>query len=129
MTDDIEDFEKLSNIISGFESISAAILSRDQKCQVIGLGKWANRDQWPLVWLKSVKMIKVFGIYISNSFREIISVNWKFRLQKFTKTIYSWSSRRLDTVQQRVEVIKIFALSRVLCGFHLTYKKRSSGKV
>ena len=39
--------------------------------------------------------------------------NWDFRFKKFSDVIYSWSGRILDTLQQRVEVIRLFALSRV----------------
>ena len=40
-------------------------------------------------------------------------MNWDYRFKKFSDAIHSWSSRILDTLQQRVEVIRIFALSRV----------------
>ena len=38
--------------------------------------------------------------------------NWEFRLRKFRNILYSWSSRSLATVQDRVDVVKIFGLSR-----------------
>ena len=113
MTDDPDDFLKLSSTVDQFEKVSGAILSRDRKCKVLGLGKWAGREQWPLDWLQTVQSVKVFGIFISNNYREIISLNWNFRLEKFLRTIMSWSSRRLDTLQQRIEVLRSFALSRV----------------
>ena len=113
MTDDPDDFLKLSSTVDQFEKVSGVILSRDRKCKVLGLGKWAGREQWPLDWLRTVKSVKVFGIFISNNYREIISLNWNFRLEKFRRTIMSWSSRRLDTLQQRIEVLRSFALSRV----------------
>jgi len=40
-------------------------------------------------------------------------LNWDFRLKKFSAAIFSWSPRVLDTLQQRVEVIRMFGLSRV----------------
>ena len=40
-------------------------------------------------------------------------MNWKLRLEAFSRTVFSWSSRSLETVQQRVEVLKVFGLSRV----------------
>ena len=42
-----------------------------------------------------------------------MDLNWNHRFQKFSSTIYSWSNRVLDTLQQRVEVIRLFGLSRV----------------
>ena len=47
-------------------------------------------------------------------FRSLVTRNWEFRLKKFQEVIFSWSSRSLDTLMQRVEDVKIFALPRVL---------------
>ena len=113
LTDDPEDFHVMSEVVTQFEQFSGAILSRNMKCKVLGLGNWSNRDQWPLPWLTTVKSVKIFGIFISNSYHEIISNNWNFRLENFRKTVMSWSSRGLETLQQRIEVLKVFALSRI----------------
>ena len=43
----------------------------------------------------------------------MLRLNWDFRFKKFSNTILSWSPRVLDTLQQRVDVIRIFGLSRV----------------
>ena len=71
LTEDEEDLTRLSDTVRQFEDVSGAILSRDKKCKVIGLGKWSERSEWPLIWLKSVKSVKVFGIFISNSYSEL----------------------------------------------------------
>ena len=60
-----------------------------------------------------MKSMKIFGIFIFDSYDDILKVNWDYRYKKFSDAIHSWSSRILDTLQQRVEVIRIFALSRV----------------
>ena len=88
-------------------------MSRDKKCKVVGFGKWTEKEDWPLTWIKPVKSQKIFGIFISDSYEEMIKVNWDYRFKKFSDAIYSWSPRILDTLQQRVEVIRTFALSRV----------------
>ena len=62
---------------------------------------------------KNVKSEKIFGIFICDSYNEILELNWNHRFKKFSNTIYSWSHRTLDTLQQRIEVIRIFGLSRV----------------
>ena len=46
-TDNLGDFEKISEEVQKFEVVSGAILSRDKKCKVIGFGRWANRKDWP----------------------------------------------------------------------------------
>ena len=42
-----------------------------------------------------------------------MELNWNYRFKKFSNMMYSWSNRVLDTLQQRVEVIRMFGLSRV----------------
>ena len=80
---------------------------------MVGFGKWAGRETWPIVWLKPVSSIKIFGIFVCDSYRELLTLNWDFRFKKFIDALISWSSIILDTLQQRVEVIRMFALSRV----------------
>merc|ERR1712240_476423 len=112
-TDKLEDFEVIGNVVKRFEKVSGAILSRNRKCKVIGFGNWARKVDWPLDWIKPVKSEKIFGIFICDSYDEMLRLNWDFRFKKFSNTILSWSPRVLDTLQQRVDVIRIFGLSRV----------------
>ena len=113
MTDKISDFYILDEAVRKFESISGAILSRDKKCKVMGIGSWSSKVEWPLDYLKNVNEIKVFGIFIQDSYRSLLKRNWDFRFGKFLDAIKSWKSRILDTLLQRVEVLKLFAFSRV----------------
>ena len=55
----------------------------------------------------------MFGIFITDSYRGLLKRNWDFRFEKFQEAIKTWSPRMLDTLSQRVEVLKLFALSRV----------------
>ena len=113
VTDDLGDFRRLEERVVEFEKFSGAILSRNKKCNVIGFGNWAKRDLWPISWLKSVECVKIFGVFICDSYTELLNTNWDFRFNKFRNAVLSWSSRMLSTLQQRVEVIRVFALSRV----------------
>ena len=113
LTNDLEDISKMESLVVKFEQFSGAILSRNKKCKVLGLGAWAMKESWPVAWLKPVKSLKIFGIFVSESYSEMIALNWDFRLQKFRNAIISWSSRTLDSLQKRIEVIRMFALSRV----------------
>ena len=108
-----EDLKIVNAAIEKFEAVSGAILSRNKKCKILGLGRWSKRERWPLNYIRSVKEVKVFGIYILNSYKNIIKRNWDHRFSKFEQAVMSWSSRRLNLLTQRVEVLKIFALSRV----------------
>ena len=112
-TDKLEDFEVIDDVVKRFEKVSGAILSRNKKCKVIGFGNWADKLDWPLDWIKPVKSEKIFGIFICDSYDEMLRLNWEFRFKKFSNVICSWSSRVLDTLQQRVDVIRMFGLSRV----------------
>ena len=113
LTDDMQDFARLEHKIIEFEQISGAILSRNNKCKILGIGAWARRDWWPIPWLKSVTCVKMFGVFICDSYMELLDMNWDFRFKKFRSAVFSWSSRFLGTLEQRVEVIRVFALSRV----------------
>ena len=68
---------------------------------------------WPLDYLKTVKEIKVFGIFLMDSYRSMVKRNWDYRFEKFQEVVNSWSPRILETLTQRVEVLRMFALSRV----------------
>ena len=57
--------------------------------------------------------LKIFGVFFVDSYRSMIKRNWDFRFVKFLDVIKSWSPRVLETLSQRVEVLKVFALSRV----------------
>ena len=113
ITNDLADFDIVDKVIRKFEKVSGAILSRNKKCKVIGFGSWVDKQDWPLVWVKPVKSEKIFGIFICDSYRELLELNWSYRFRKFSNIMYSWSNRFLDTLQQRVEVIRMFGLSRV----------------
>ena len=99
--------------VQKFEAVSGAILSRNQKCKILGIGKWSKRDVWPLNFVKTVQEVKVFGVFMLNSYAAILKRNWDYRYRKFEQAVYSWSSRMLEHLCQRIDVLRIYALSRV----------------
>ena len=113
LTSNMADFMLVDSAIKKFESISGAILSRAKKCKVIGFGTWKDKVDWPLNYIKTVKEIKVFGIFVMDAYRSMIKRNWDYRFEKFENAVKSWSPRILETLSQRIEVLRIFALSRV----------------
>ena len=45
-----------------------AILNKN-KTKIFGLGKWANREQWPIAWLKvEVENFFTLGVYYNNNY-------------------------------------------------------------
>ena len=113
ITDDLEDFRRIEMKIAEFEKYSGAILSREKKCKVVGFGNWSRRDSWPISWLSPQTCVKIFGVLICDSYTELLKTNWEYRFNKFRNAVFSWSTRRLSTLEQRVQVIRTFALSRV----------------
>ena len=55
----------------------------------------------------------MFGVFIMNSYNDLLKRNWSYRFEKFEQSILSWSPRVLETIFQRVEVVRTFALSRI----------------
>ena len=64
-------------------------------------------------WLSSVPHIKVFGFILHPSYSSMIQLNWEDQLSKFNKTLYSWADRAIDSVFDRAEIVRTFALSKV----------------
>ena len=87
LTDKLEDFDVIDKVVKSFEKVSGAILSRNKKCKIIGFGNWARKLDWPIDWIKPVKTEKIFGIFICDSYDELLRLNWEFRFKKFSNTI------------------------------------------
>ena len=64
-------------------------------------------------WLKVVKLIKIFGFQVTPVYKETLDLSWDSCFSSFVKTIMSWKSRQLNTIFQRVQVIKVFATSKL----------------
>ena len=108
-----EDLVTIEDIFVKFENISGALLSRSWKSKIMGLGPWQNRVQWPLPWLQPKPELKIFGFQITPCYKRTLDRCWTECFTGFQKTLMSWSSRQLDTLVQRVEVLRIFATSRL----------------
>ena len=80
---------------------------------MMGLGPWRGKQDWPLHWLQVVNMIKMFGIQITPSYRQTLTLSWNSCFSGFRKTILSWQARQLNTLIQRVQVLKVFATSKL----------------
>ena len=74
MSDDIQDLIRFDQVMTMFEATSGAILSRNDKSKVLGLGSWKGKEDWPLEvsWLKSERQLKVFGFIICPTYQETV---------------------------------------------------------
>ena len=103
----------IENVFTRFESVSGALLSRSCKSKVMGLGAWRNKADWPLHWLQVKDELKIFGFQFKQSYKDTLERCWAECFLGFHKVLMSWSSRQLNTLVQRVEVIRIFATSKL----------------
>ena len=108
-----EDLKIIENIFVKFEDVSGAILSRSSKSKVMGLGAWKDRVVWPLQWLQPKSELKIFGFQITPVYKTTLERCWETCFAGFHKLLMSWSSRQLETLVQRVEVLRLFATSRL----------------
>ena len=100
-------------IFTKYGSLSGVLLNRSHKSKIMGIGEWTGRLVWPLPWLKVETSLKIFGILIFPTYKQILNENWTSLLEKFRKTLYSWNLRSLDTFKQRVDVLQIFGTSKL----------------
>ena len=66
LSEDVNDLIKFDQVMKKFESTSGAILSRNKKSKVMGLGLWKGKQHWPeeMKWMKIVTEMKIFGFMI-----------------------------------------------------------------
>ena len=67
----------IDEIFVNFKDISGAILSRSVKSKVMWLGKWRNRNDWPLSWLKVQSELKVLVFKSHKCTRTLFLVSTK----------------------------------------------------
>ncbi len=60
----LSDISRVNIITLAFEAAAGALLNRNRKTLILGLGSWAGRQDWPLDWLQSASSIKVLGFDI-----------------------------------------------------------------
>ena len=115
MSSDVHDLVLFDEIMKKYEAISGAILSRNEKSKVMGLGAWKGKTDWPeeVSWIKTVEEMKIFGLTICPLYQNTLKKTWENVVRGFEKTLFSWSSRSLDTLDQRVQVAKMFAMSKL----------------
>jgi hypothetical protein len=110
-----QDLVTFDRVMVRFEMQSGALLSRDKKSKVMGLGQWQGREDWPeaVCWLRTVKEMKVLGFMICPQYADTLQQTWNQVFRGFQRTLFSWGSRALSTLQQRVNVLQVYALSKI----------------
>jgi hypothetical protein len=117
--DDLQDIIRVDLACRDFEAASGALLNRNRKTTIVGLGSWAGRQDWPLQWILASSSVKVLGFTITPIFPLTVQLSWDHVLSGMERTLAAWRTRRLDTLQQRVQVLEVFVLSRAWYIAHL----------
>ena len=104
---------EIDEIFSKFENMSGAILNRDSKTKIMGLGAWKDKTEWGLPWIQVVRKMKSLGFTLGQSFRETSSLSWKDVVDKMRNLTNIWYSRILPTLKQRIIVVHTFLASLV----------------
>ena len=75
-----------------FENTSGAILSRNKKSKVMGIGRWKGKQDWRerVKYMTVVTEMKFVGFTIYSTYPQT--------LRGFEKVLFSWQSRQLDTL-------------------------------
>ena len=110
---DENDLVIVDGIFRKFEDMSGAILSRSSKTKIMGLGEWEGKQNWSLNWVKVEQTLKIFGIDIHPTYKQILDDNWKSAKEGFVNCLHSWKMRSLESIFQKVEVLRIFALPKL----------------
>jgi exonuclease III len=77
-----EELLLIDKIFLEFESVSGALLNRSHKSKILGLGLWEEKMSWPLPWLKVVKELKIFGVYLTADYSTLLVKNWEEVVRK-----------------------------------------------
>jgi hypothetical protein len=107
----LSDITKVDFITLQFEAAAGAILNRNRKTLIMGLGSWAGRMDWPLQWLVAATSIKVLDFTICLGFNDSVLATWDRILDGMEQTVRSLAARHLPVLRQRVQVLEVFALS------------------
>ena len=79
----------------------------------MGLGKRRGRQDWPLPWLQTVEEMKVLGFRVCPEYTSTLSSTWEAVFRGFQRSLFSWESLALCTLEQKVKVTQTFALSKL----------------
>jgi Reverse transcriptase (RNA-dependent DNA polymerase) len=109
-----DDLPTLDEAVKDFESVSGAILNRNRKSVIVGLGGWADRTEWPLPWLHVAPQVKIYGFVFAPSVAQTLQLSWDRVLNGLEATLRLWRSRALPTLLSRRLALETFALSKLL---------------
>ena len=119
---------EVNNIISSFEKATGAVLNRDNKTKIFGVGKWNGIEDWPLSWLKvETQHFFTLGVYHCNSYAGSIETNWTNCVNAIRSHRLILSNRNL-TLFQRCTYANACMLSKIWYVAHIYPLPKSYAK-
>jgi len=113
LSDAEADFVTCDEAVSIFEAASGAILNRNRKSVVVGLGSWAGRQDWPLPWLEAATSVKLYGVVVAPLFADTLKLSWERTVAGLESTLLMWRSRSLPLLSQRSFVLNCYGFSKL----------------
>jgi exonuclease III len=122
-----DDIIKAGEILDQYCDWTKAIMNKN-KTKIMGIGKWKNRQIWPISWLESTTNLKLLGIPFSYNINETSARVWDSAYGHMLGLMRENASRRL-TLYQRVNFSKTKILSRSVyialvlpCPYEISHK-------
>ena len=98
------------SLFEAFKSVSGLRINLD-KTEILRIGKDGDSDIYNNLGLKSVQVVKILGVNISNNIMEVTENLYKTQLDKMNNILKLWQMRNI-TPYGKVVLIKSFAVSQ-----------------
>jgi len=111
LSEDEADLPRLDSAVRDFELASGAILNRNRKSMILGLGSWEARSVWPLPWIHSSLEVKVYGVIMTASHDLTVRLSWDRVISGLESVLQLWTARFLPTLLVRRQALEVYAFS------------------
>ena len=118
-TTKLDDMAAVDSIFLQYEQLTGMVLSRTCKSKVTGLGKWANRADWPISWLGTEKVVRVLGFWLGPSVAVSVDRTWEKVVEAFRVEILAARRFDLPLLRDRLEFVNTFCLSKLWYVAHV----------
>jgi exonuclease III len=108
-----QDLVVLDEVMAAFERASGAILNRNRKSVIVGLGTWETREDWPIPWLQVAQEVKLYGVTVTAAHKKTVDKTWDRVVGGVEQVLRLWATRDLPTLSMRARVLEMFALSKL----------------
>ena len=109
----IDDLKKIDKAFREYEDVNGTLLSRTKKTRIMGLGKWANKSDWPIKWIQTTKEMKLLGIVFSPSIVDTYKNTWTNIIKNIRSTTQKWTKERNWPMTTKAKIINKFILSKL----------------